>query len=161
MTGLHIYDIHNICSLFWPTIRLLCCSQPLIRLPSQHFFPFKRTHYLSKLILWWCMPPALPRPPGCFLCLPADTKHITPHEERSSLAPQTCISPNLPTRPCPWLTCPRSFLVLDVLVGCQRRHRCTLSTLTTVTASTTFRVASLQASWRSTHRQVQHIISVG
>lgn len=19
---------------------------------------------------WWCMPPALPRPPGCFLCLP-------------------------------------------------------------------------------------------
>lgn len=29
------------------------------------------TYYLSKLILWWCIPPALPRPPGCFLCLPA------------------------------------------------------------------------------------------
>ena len=28
------------------------------------------THYLSKLILWWCCPPALPRPPGCFRCLP-------------------------------------------------------------------------------------------
>lgn len=26
--------------------------------------------YLSKLILWWCIPPALPRPPGCLRCLP-------------------------------------------------------------------------------------------
>lgn len=30
----------------------------------------KWTHYLSKLILWWCCPPAFPRPPGCFLCFP-------------------------------------------------------------------------------------------
>ena len=30
------------------------------------------TYYLSKLILWWCWPPALPRPPGCFLCLPVN-----------------------------------------------------------------------------------------
>lgn len=28
------------------------------------------SYYLSKLILWWCIPPAFPRPPGCFLCLP-------------------------------------------------------------------------------------------
>lgn len=27
-------------------------------------------HYLSIIIRWWCWPPALPRPPGCFLCLP-------------------------------------------------------------------------------------------
>lgn len=26
--------------------------------------------YLSKLILWWCIPPALPRPPGCLRCFP-------------------------------------------------------------------------------------------
>ena len=25
---------------------------------------------MSKRIRWWCIPPALPRPPGCFLCLP-------------------------------------------------------------------------------------------
>jgi len=38
---------------------------------------------LSKRIRWWCIPPALPRPPGCFLCLPM--------------------------RPCPALTCPLFF----------------------------------------------------
>jgi len=27
-------------------------------------------YYLSKLIRWWCCPPALPRPPGCLRCLP-------------------------------------------------------------------------------------------
>ena len=32
----------------------------------------KWTHYLSKLILWWCCPPAFPRPPGCFLCFPTN-----------------------------------------------------------------------------------------
>lgn len=38
---------------------------------------FTATHYLSKLILWWCIPPAFPRPPGCFLCLPVRvTKNI-------------------------------------------------------------------------------------
>ena len=37
------------------------------------------------MILWWCCPPALPRPPGCFLCLP--------------------------TRPCPADTCPRLCLL--------------------------------------------------
>jgi len=31
----------------------------------------KNTHYLSKLIRWWSRPPALPRPAGCFRCLPA------------------------------------------------------------------------------------------
>lgn len=55
--------------------RLLRCSQPLIRSPGQHLYLLQRTHYLSKLIRWWCMPPAFPRPPGCFLCFPADTKH--------------------------------------------------------------------------------------
>lgn len=28
--------------------------------------------YLSMLILWWCSPPALPRPPGCLRCLPGN-----------------------------------------------------------------------------------------
>lgn len=39
--------------------------------------------YLSNRIRWWCMPPAFPRPPGCFLCFPI--------------------------LPCPALTCPRFF----------------------------------------------------
>ncbi|CAN1838690.1 hypothetical protein LINPERHAP1_LOCUS35525 [Linum perenne] len=49
--------------------------------------------YLSKRILWWCIPPALPRPPGCLRCLP--------------------------TRPCPALTWPlflRFFLNRVVIV---------------------------------------------
>lgn len=33
-------------------------------------FPKYPGWYLSKLILWWCIPPALPRPPGCLRCLP-------------------------------------------------------------------------------------------
>ena len=38
---------------------------------SQHLpFQVLNTYNLSKLILWWCCPPALPRPPGCFLCFP-------------------------------------------------------------------------------------------
>ena len=28
-------------------------------------------HKRSKRMRWWCWPPALPRPPGCFRCLPA------------------------------------------------------------------------------------------
>ncbi len=28
------------------------------------------TYYLSIQVLWWCWPPALPRPPEDFLCLP-------------------------------------------------------------------------------------------
>lgn len=80
-----------------------------------------RTYYLSKLILWWCKPPAFPRPPGCFLCLPVGIQHIFRCGGfiRSDDGKD---GSNLPTRPCPWLTCPRSFLVLDFLVGCQRRH---------------------------------------
>lgn len=39
---------------------------------------------------WWCIPPALPRPPGCLRCLPI--------------------------RPWPWLTWPRSFLVFFLLI---------------------------------------------
>ncbi len=48
--------------------------------------------YLTNL--WWCWPPALPRPPGCFLCFPI--------------------------RPWPWETWPRSFRVfflhVDILL---------------------------------------------
>ena len=39
---------------------------------------FHVTYYLSKFILWWCSPPALPLPPGCFLCFPGkDTQSHT------------------------------------------------------------------------------------
>lgn len=69
-----------------------------------------------------------------------------PDEENSSFQIMVRFSQNLPTRPCPWLTCPRSFLVLDFLVGYQRWHWCKLPTLAIVTGSTTFRVASQQAS---------------
>ena len=43
------------------------------------------TYHLFMLILMWCLPPARPLPPGCFLCLP--------------------------TLPCPCETCPLNFLV--------------------------------------------------
>ena len=33
-------------------------------------FPKKPGWYLSIMILWWCWPPALPRPEGCLRCLP-------------------------------------------------------------------------------------------
>lgn len=44
---------------------------------------------------------------------------------------KTHLVSNSPTRPCPWLTCPRSFLVLVFLVGWERRadmnvHLCRL-----------------------------------
>lgn len=59
------------------------------------------TDYLSKLIRWWCCPPALPRPPGCLRCLP--------------------------TRPWPAHTWPRFlrfFFRLVVIVATATVHRC-------------------------------------
>merc|ERR1719259_142865 len=49
-----------------------------------------RDQSLSRLILWWCCPPAFPLPPGCFLCLPI--------------------------LPWPWDTWPLNFLVFFLLV---------------------------------------------
>lgn len=47
---------------------------------------------------------------------------FSPGVENSSSQIVVKTSQNLPTRPCPWLTCPRSFLVLEFLVGYQRWH---------------------------------------
>lgn len=54
---------------------------------------------LSKRMRWWCWPPALPRPPGCFLCFP--------------------------TRPWPAETCPRFLRFFEKRDGCQfvRQHQ--------------------------------------
>jgi len=51
---------------------------------------------LSHKIRWWCCPPALPRPAGCFLCFPI--------------------------RPWPICTCPRFFRPLCLAVGCAHRR---------------------------------------
>lgn len=79
-----------------------------------------RTYYLSKLILWWCIPPALPRPPGCFLCFPEGSDQISLNQVRQHEDQDQTLQTrqqHSPIRPCPWLTCPRSFLVLVFLVG--------------------------------------------
>ena len=51
---------------------------------------------MSHKIRWWCCPPALPRPAGCFLCFPI--------------------------RPWPICTCPRFFRPLCLAVGCAHRR---------------------------------------
>jgi hypothetical protein len=65
---------------------------------------------LSKFILWWCIPPALPRPPGCLRCFPKISKHNLSFFLK--IQNWSC----LPIRPWPWLTCPRSFLVFFLLL---------------------------------------------
>lgn len=45
----------------------------------------KYAYYLSKLILWWCMPPAFPRPPGCLRCLPAKYTGVRKHRTKRNI----------------------------------------------------------------------------
>lgn len=115
---------------------------------KRHTLPKYPGWYLSKFILWWCMPPALPRPPACLRCLPESNYAVIITQSRSYCikdnvacstnqfkstnihqVSQTArsftiitiqnantlrlfrINAYLPIRPCPWLTCPRSFLV--------------------------------------------------
>merc|ERR1719507_2450908 len=76
-----VRTLHSLSRLMpgWQRFALLGCTWKFL-MPT-----------LPKLILWWCCPPALPRPPGCFLCLPI--------------------------LPWPWLTCPLSFLVFFLQVA--------------------------------------------
>jgi hypothetical protein len=46
-------------------------------LTMQIYHVIEGTYYLSNHVLWWCWPPALPRPPGCFLCFPLHRNKYT------------------------------------------------------------------------------------
>jgi hypothetical protein len=53
------------------TMELVCVADNhLYKICITEHLNIINTHYLSKLMRWWCWPPALPRPLGCFLCLP-------------------------------------------------------------------------------------------
>ena len=89
-------------------------------------------YYLSNMMRWWCWPPALPRPPGCFLCLPAKrglsglvsrrrggwhagsqtTVFRPPGQRQQGLQPQGGSSP---IRPLPCETLPRMDRVFFAL----------------------------------------------
>lgn len=67
------------------------CHSASISEKSYTYIYISVTHYLSKLILWWCCPPALPRPPGCFLCFPANTPQISlGHMTTTEKLPSRC-----------------------------------------------------------------------
>jgi len=98
-------------------------------------FPKYPGWYLSKFILWWCIPPALPRPPGCFLCLP---EIIIPYELPPSFdtITNTQRHEHQPIRPWPWLTCPLNFLVFFLCVDLNRKilHISNVNNFTTFTS---------------------------
>lgn len=45
---------------------------------------YSRTHNLSKWILWWCCPPALPRPPGCLRFLTCEDRTAIKRASKSN-----------------------------------------------------------------------------
>lgn len=53
-----------------PASWVLPCPLLMIASCSPLTFPKYPGWNLSKRMRWWCWPPALPRPPGCFLCFP-------------------------------------------------------------------------------------------
>ena len=57
--GLEI-DFSNIWSICWT-----CWVKDTVTHQPNHCWP-----HLSKLIRWWCWPPAFPQPPGCLRCFP-------------------------------------------------------------------------------------------
>ena len=48
----------------------------LLLLSQFHYNIILFTYNLSKFILWCVRPPAFPRPPGCFLCFPEESKTL-------------------------------------------------------------------------------------
>ena len=75
--GISVQDFQPMCS--WSTNvtdRRTTCNCKTAFCTTVHRMVKINTHYLSKLIRWWSKPPALPRPLGCFRCLPAPVKPV-------------------------------------------------------------------------------------